>query len=242
MTEHIEHRFEDGITYITINDPKNGNRVSDPMAEELSLQVDAASETSKAVVLRTTGDDFCLGRSIMGEKPGKLPEAYVMRENFDVIFNFYASFRRSKVPVIGGVQGKAVGFGCALAALCDITISTDTSQYQLPETSHGIMPTMAMSSLIDRVGRKAITYLTYSADFISAQHALSVGIISQIIPEDEFESTIDHVIDRVKNIPIPAIHAVKEFTNYAIGQPMPMAEQYARNLHATINSSEAMRK
>jgi hypothetical protein len=50
------------------------------------------------------------------------------------------------------------------------------------------------------------------------------------------------VIDRVKNIPIPAIHAVKEFTNYAIGQPMPMAEQYARNLHATINSSEAMRK
>ena len=49
MTEHIEHRLEDGITYITINDPKNGNRVSDPMAEELSLQIDAASETSKAV-------------------------------------------------------------------------------------------------------------------------------------------------------------------------------------------------
>ena len=38
------------------------------------------------------------------------------------------------------------------------------------------------------------------------------------------------------------IEAVKEFTSYAIGQPMPMAEQYARNLHATINSSEAMRK
>ena len=61
MTEHIEHRLEDGITYITINDPKNGNRVSDPMAEELSLQIDAASETSKAVVLRTMGGDFCLG-------------------------------------------------------------------------------------------------------------------------------------------------------------------------------------
>ena len=76
MTEHIEHRLEDGITYITINDPKNGNRVSDPMAEELSLQIDAASESSKAVVLRTMGDDFCLGRSIRGEKPGKLPEAY----------------------------------------------------------------------------------------------------------------------------------------------------------------------
>ena len=101
MTEHIEHRIEDGITYITINDPKNGNRVSDPMAEELSLQIDAASETSKAVVLRTMGNDFCLGRSIMGEKPGKLPEAYVMRENFDVIFNFSKNFIVEYRSIIG---------------------------------------------------------------------------------------------------------------------------------------------
>ena len=101
---------------------------------------------------------------------------------------------------------------------------------------------MAMSSLIDRVGRKAITYMTYSADFITAHHALSAGIISQVVSEDKLEQEIQHLINRIKNIPIPAIEAVKEFTSYAIGQPMPMAEQYARNLHATINSSEAMRK
>ena len=242
MAKNLEHRIEDEITYITINDPKNGNRVSDDMAETMTHQIDAAGKVSKAIVLKTKGQDFCLGRAVMGERPGKLPEAYMMREKFDKIFNFYDSFRRSKIPVIGGVQGKAAGFGCALAALCDITISTDTSEYQLPETSHGIMPTMAMSSLIDRVGRKAITYMTYSADFITAHHALSAGIISQVVPEDELEQEIQHLIKRIKNIPMPAIEAVKDFTSYAIGQPMPMAEQYARNLHATINSSEAMRK
>ena len=242
MTENLEHKIKDKITYITINDPKNGNRVSDVMAQNMTLQIDEASKSSKAIVLRTKGSNFCLGRAVMGEAPGKLPEAYEMRQKFDIIFDFYDAFRRSKIPVIGRVQGKAAGFGCALAALCDITISTDTSQYQLPETSHGIMPTMAMSSLIDRVGRKAITYMTYSADFIDAHHALSFGIISQVVAEKELDRNLEHIIKRIKNIPLPAIHAVKEFTSFAIGQPMPMAQQYARNLHATINSSEAMRK
>ena len=164
-----------------------------------------------------------------------------MRERFDTVFNFYDSFRRSKVPVIGRVQGKASGFGCAMAALCDITICADSSLFQLPETSHGIMPTIAMSALIDRVGRKAITYMTYTAKFINAQHALAVGIVSQVVPDKELDNTLEHVVNRVKDIPLPAVHAVKEFATYSIGQPTAVVEQYARNLHATINSSEAMR-
>ena len=242
MAENIKHQVEEKVTYITIDEAENGNRVSDAMAQKLTALLDAAGENCKAVVLWTSGDDFCLGRAVMGERPGQLPEAFVLRERFDTVFNFYNAFRRSKIPIIGRVQGKALGFGCAMAALCDITICTDTSQYQLPETSHGIMPTMAMSALIDRVGRKAITYMTYAADFITAQHALAVGIVSQVVPEDELDSTMDHVVNQVKNIPMPAVHAVKEYATYSIGQPITVAEQYARNLHATINSSEAMRE
>ena len=103
------------------------------------------------------------------------------------------------------------------------------------------MPTMAMSALIDRVSRKAITYMTYTAEFINAQHALAVGIVSQVVPDKELDNTLEHVVNRVKDIPLPAVHAVKEFATYSIGQPTAVVEQYARNLHATINSSEAMR-
>ena len=75
MTENLEHKIKDKITYITINDPKNGNRVSDVMAQNMTLQIDEASKSSKAIVLRTKGSNFCLGRAVMGEAPGKLPEA-----------------------------------------------------------------------------------------------------------------------------------------------------------------------
>ena len=242
MADNIRNSTENGITYITIKDGDNGNRVSDEMAAEMAAMIDEASISSKAVMLTTEGEDFCLGRAVMGEKPGKLPEAYVMRGKFDVVFDFYDSFRRCSIPVIGRVQGKACGFGCAMAALTDITIAADTSQYQLPETSHGIMPTMAMSSMIDRVGRKAITYLTYSSEFIDAQHALAVGIVSQVVPEKDLDQAVEYMVEKVSNIPLAAVHAVKDFATYSIGLPMPNAEQYARNLHATINSSEALRE
>ena len=100
MTENLEHQIKDKITYITINDPKNGNRVSDVMAQNMTLQIDEASKSSKAIVLKTKGSNFCLGRAVMGEAPGKLPEAYEMRQKFDIIFDFYDAFRRSKIPVI----------------------------------------------------------------------------------------------------------------------------------------------
>lgn len=242
MADNIIVNKEDGITYITLTDGDGGNRVSDPMAADLSDIMDAASDDSRAIVLKTSGEDFCLGRAIMGEGPGTLPEAYDMRGKFDVVFHFYDAFRRVQIPVIGAVQGKACGFGCAMAALCDITIASDDSQYQLPETSHGIMPTMAMSSLIDRVPRKAILYLTYSADFIDAQQALSCGLVSHVVPLAELDASVEALVGKIKNIPVPALHAVKDFATHSIGLPLSAAEQYARSLHATINSSSKMRE
>ena len=242
MSNNVKCRVENKITYIQIEDGNNGNRVSDQMAKDMTKMIETSESSCKAIVLISEGNDFCLGRAVMGESPGKLPEAYQMRGKFDLIFKFYDSFRKVKIPVIGRVQGKASGFGCAMAGLCDITIASNTSQFQLPETSHGIMPTMAMSSLVDRVGRKAISYLTYSSDYIDADHALSVGLISKVVPREELDKEVSHIVGRIRGIPMAAIHAVKEFTTYSIGQPMPNVEQYARNLHATINSSEEMRK
>ena len=76
------------------------------------------------------------------------------------------------MPVIGVVQGRALGFGCAIAAVCDITLASDKAQFQVPEMAHNILPTMVMSSFIDRVPRKAFTYLVYSTAVISAERAL----------------------------------------------------------------------
>ena len=125
----------------------------------------------------------------MGEPKGKLLEAYEMRQRFDAVFDFYDSFRRSPIPIICGVQGKAIGFGCAMAAICDITISAQDAIFQLPETSHGIMPTMAMSSLIDRVKKNSVKEVILATSASVEGETTSHFILDNI--KDKREGKVD---------------------------------------------------
>ncbi|MDP6260228.1 MAG: enoyl-CoA hydratase/isomerase family protein [Rhodospirillales bacterium] len=232
----------DDITTITINDADNGNRVSDDMAVQLTNMLNKAQQDSHSIIFKSTGDDFCQGRAIMGEESKNLPEALEMRGKFDVVFDLYDAFRNSVVPIVGIVQGEAHGFGAALAALTDITICSDQAKFSLPETSHNIMPTMAMSALMGRVSRKALMYMTYTCDVIDADTALSFGLASQVVPHDELDLTVEACIVKLNRIPRSAIKAVKEFSTEAEELTTKSAKAYARNLHATINSSETLRK
>ena len=111
------------------------------------------------MVLRGAGKDFCVGRAGMGARPAVEPTAYARRNFSDVVFDAYGAMRNCPIPIIAVVQGGAHGFGCAIAAACDITLASDKATFSVPEMAHQIMPTMVMSSFVDRVPRKAVAYL-----------------------------------------------------------------------------------
>jgi len=138
------------VLEITLNRPDIGNAASDAMAVELADLILGAGESAEIVVLRGAGEDFCVGRETMGKRPPGAPrEALELRRRNDVVFNCYGAFRRCEIPVIGVVKGRAFGFGCAIAAVCDITLAADSAKFQVPEMAHNIMPTMVMSALVD---------------------------------------------------------------------------------------------
>jgi enoyl-CoA hydratase len=241
MSEFLRYERDGDVGVITLNRPEIGNRVSDPMAAELAEMIDGAAKESRLILFKATGEEFCLGREAMGQRPPNL-EAYEVRGQVEVIFNCYDAFRRAKVPIVGAVQGRAVGFGCALAALCDVTIASEKARFQLPEMSHNIMPTIAMSALIDRVPRKALLYLVYSTEELSAQQALSIGLISSVFPADKLETAVSDLIDKLRKFPPPALMAAKEYARFAYSMDTQAANDFAKNVHATINSSSKMRK
>src|SRR5262249_43940884 len=177
MSDHILTGRKGPVLEITLNRPEIGNAASDAMAVELTKLLFGAGETAEIVVLRGAGEDFCVGRETMGKRPpGPPPEAFDLRRRNDVVFNCYGAFRRCESAVIGVVKGRAFGFGCAIAAVCDITLAADTAKFQVPEMAHNIMPTMVMSALVDRVPRKAMTYLVWSTAVVSPARAREAGI------------------------------------------------------------------
>jgi len=169
-------------------------------------------------------------------------EALERRNSTEVIFDCYNAFRRARVPVIGVIQGRALGFGCAMAALCDITIASDAATFQIPEMGHNIMPTMVMSALVDRVSPKELGYLVWSTEVIDAQRALSVGIANKVVPAANLDGEVEKMSNWLLKLPRPAVLAVKEYARSAPGMDIQGAVDFARNLHATINSSSEMRR
>ena len=230
------------ILEITLNRPEHGNGATDAMAVEVTRLIEEAEDGTQAIVLRGAGKDFCIGRAMMGQQPQGPVEAQERKRAFDVIFKTYGAIRNSPVPVIGVVQGRALGFGCAIAAICDITLASDTAQFQVPEMAHNILPTMVMSSFIDRVPRKAFTYLVYSTAVINAERALSFGIVSDVVPAGQLDQAVDTLTAAILKAPAVAVHGVKEYVRTAFSMSTEGAIDYARNIHAVINSSSEMRR
>ncbi len=173
---------QDGpILEIILNRPDRGNGADDAMAIELTRLIEEAADGTKCILLRGAGADFCTGRVAAGPPPTGPGNAFAVRGFFEPVFNCYGAIRNSPIPVIAVVQGRALGFGCAIAAVADITLASDTATFQVPEMAHNILPTMVMSSFVDRIPRKAFTYLVYSTAVISAERALSFGIVSDVV-------------------------------------------------------------
>jgi len=230
------------VLRVTINHPERGNGMTDDMAGELARIIDGAAKIASVLVLRGAGDDFCIGRhrAAPGVSAGGPPppaDALGRRDASDAIFNCYGAFRRAAIPIIGVVRGRALGFGCAIAALCDITLAGERAQFQVPEYAHNIMPTMVMSALLDRVPRKAMNYLVYSTQAVGAERALSYGLASEVVPEAELDATVDKLCQMILKAPRMATEAVKDYMRAAPDMAIAGAVDFARNLHATINSS-----
>jgi len=243
MSNEILVQQEGPILRVTLNRPDAGNGVSDDMAAELAGILERAADTSQFVLLLGAGTDFCAGRwHTRGRAPEGPPEALALRRRNEVIFKCYGAFRGSPIPIVGVVQGRAIGFGCALAALCDITIASDAATFQFPEMGHNIMPTMAMSALVDRVPRKALMYLIYSTAVIGAERALSFGLVSEVVPAVRLADAVENLVAALLKSPLPATLAVKEYARAALSMDLQGAIDFARNLHATINTSSEMRR
>jgi enoyl-CoA hydratase len=195
------------------------------------------------VLLKAAGDDFCVGRVAPRGAAAPVLEALAVRRGRDVVFNCYGAFRDSPVPIVAAVQGRALGFGCAIAACADITLASDNATFQMPEFGENIMPTIAMSALLGKVTAKQLMYIAYSTISLSAERAERIGIVNEVARgRAGLEAAAERICAQIMKAPQPAVLAIKEFARVAPGMEIRGAVDYARSLHAVINSSTEMRR
>ncbi len=237
MSSIITSRRDGDVAAITIDRPADGNLLTVDMVRALATAVRAAGASdAKVIVLSGNGEDFCRGRDPKGIAPS--PTAMAMRTNVcEPILDAYAAMDGVRQPIVAVVQGRAHGFGCAIAAASDITIAAEDARFKLPEMEIDLPPTLAMSALMPRVARKALTWMVYSVAEIDAATALRFGIVSQVVGRRDIDEALKALLAVMTTRSAAALSAVKDFCRAAPHMEPRGQADYAANLLANVLSS-----
>jgi enoyl-CoA hydratase/carnithine racemase len=238
MTDHVRFDRHDGIVDIILNRPAEGNLISQEMAEAMIGVLSSIAPDVKLIRLLAEGPDFCRGRQSPQIDRANSTPLEVRRVVAQGPLDLYAAFKKTKAPVLGVVRGQALGVGCALAGLCDVTVAAADAVFRVPEMDHGIVPTLVMWALADRIPDKAITYLVIARESISAAKAEMLGIVDVVVSPDELAAEAERLTAKITTCSATTLQTTKEFLRYARRMEPDAAMALSANLNAVVSTSK----
>src|SRR5271166_3334886 len=195
MTEHhIRYEVDpDGIATITIDRPEKRNAMTYAMLRAFTGRVAeaGADERVRVVIVTGSGGAFCAGTDLadLSTIPG---ETRGVRGNAHEGGKWWPLTECPK-PVIGAIDGSAVGMGAEFTSQCDVRIVTPRARFAWNFAHRGLVPdTGAGSWLLPRIiGPHRALRLLYSGDFLLAPEALAIGYAAELVePEQLADATL----------------------------------------------------
>ncbi len=177
----VKLEIRDRIAIVTLDNPPV-NALSSEGQVQIYETFDSLHEQDEAVVAIFTGAGqraFCAGADIRARLDGdsRFPEDHGRRarEAFNSIYE-------CPIPVIGAINGPALGAGLALAASCDYLIASENANFALPEIDVGLM---GGARHLGRLFPQGVTRrLHYTADRLPAAEAYRLGAVHKVVPSD----------------------------------------------------------
>jgi methylglutaconyl-CoA hydratase len=201
----------DGNATVVLNRPEVHNAIDPDMVEALEATLKRLSgrREVRAVVLTSTGRNFCAGADI---EHMKASAAYSRARNLAAAratARMLYTLHTLGKPTIACVRGAARGGGVGLIAACDIAIAERTASFRLSEVRLGIIPAMISPYLVAAVGpRMARRYMLTGEEFDAAE-AYRIGLVHDICEEPELAARIGHVLAQLYLGGPSALAAVK---------------------------------
>ncbi len=237
----IKTSEKDGIYNIILNRPPL-NWLNIEMMDEINKYLESlkAAKTQKLLVISAEGKAFSVGVEVadhLGDKAER------MIETFHKMFRLLDEI---KIPSLAVVNGSALGGGCELALYCDMVIASDRAKFGQPEIQVGVFPPIAALIFPRIIGRKKAMELILTGETISAQDALSIGLINKVVPEASLQQEVEGFVDKFKKLSGVVLRIAKEATlsglNDDIEKGLRTIERiYLNNLMKTCDTVEGLK-
>jgi len=242
------------VRVISLNRPDKLNAFNDELTFKLqdALKECERDNDVRAVVITGSGRGFCAGQDLQsrsfstgqdqqtrgksheqGQSPS-LGESIRRRYNPVII-----RIRRTEKPFIAAVNGVAAGAGASLAFACDLRIAADTSSFIQSFTKVGLVPDSGSTFFLPRlIGLTKALELMLTADKLTAEEALSLGLVNRVVPQAEVITHALELAERLAAGPTKAFGLTKRAVNRAIFADLEELLDYEASLQEIAGRSD----
>ena len=195
MTELVKVTDEGHVRTIRLNRPEKKNALSQALAWAVVEAVDAAAKVDDVwvVAITGTGDAFCAGLDLSGSEPAS-PHTRQTAQLDDTgwVGNFLLAIRkRCDKPVVGGINGVAVGAGLGLAMATDVRLVAKSARLMAGYTRIGGSPDAGLTiTLPQAMGYERAMRFMMENRTANGEDAVAWGMAGEVVDDDKFEARL----------------------------------------------------
>jgi 2-(1,2-epoxy-1,2-dihydrophenyl)acetyl-CoA isomerase len=211
----ITFNIEDDIARLVLNRPGQRNALNLEMRDEIehAIRELRVNGGAKALVVTGSGGAFSAGGDLRGMTETKRPVS-VNRERIRRLHLWFSELLDLEMPVISVVDGPAFGAGFNLALAADFILAMPNAQMSAVFVRIGLVPDLGGLQLLPRIlGLQRAKELIFSGRVLSAEDALGLGIVYQIVPQGDPLAAGVAFAERFRHAPTGAIGMAKTILN-----------------------------
>jgi 2-(1,2-epoxy-1,2-dihydrophenyl)acetyl-CoA isomerase len=233
--ETITYEVADGLCRLTLDRPEQMNGMTNRMVREArdALELAAADESIRVLVLTGAGKAFCPGADLNHFTTGGADEALTARE-------FAVTTLLHEIPAVtvAAINGACAGAGMGWAMACDLRVISSTARMNTAFLDVAVAGDMALPWSLPRlIGAGRARDLSFLPRRVPADEALQLGLVGRVFPEETFRSDTEDVLAALLRKSPTALRGLK--ANYVAAERMELGEfvQHEAERHLVIAAS-----
>jgi len=206
----------EAVMTIELERPERRNALNSQLVDELREAVLKADDGStRAIVLTGQGTVFCAGADLSGDA--------FAADYPDRLIELHKVLDAAPIPVIGAINGPAIGAGLQLAMQCDLRVVDPSAFFQFPTSKYGLaLDNWSIRRLSSLVGHGRARAMLLSAEKLSAETALQTGMANRLGTLEDAQAWADEIAGLA---PLAIQHAKRVLNDDAIEEAEPVHKE-----------------
>ena len=221
---------DQSVLTISLNRPEVHNAFNDELIAEASSLFQSLIDSPgdrRVVILRGTGPTFCAGADLNWMSR---MISYTRDENIrdsSALAKLFALINECPIPVVGRIEGAAIGGGVGLVSVCDIAIATADTKFGLSEVKLGILPAVISPYVIAKIGETHARALFLTGERFGAERALQIGLVHRLAENVEMlDKLVSDTVAQLLSSGPEAVRACKKLVSFVATSPLEEAVPY----------------